>query len=134
LLAALVVAVVILPESADPTAARVDTAGTLLGAGALAAFAFAIISSESAGFGSAEVIALLCASAVLFAAFIWREHRAEHPLLDLRFPGACTGTSGWSETACWCPGRCPGACQRTRQTTGWRSGPRITARVRLIRG
>jgi predicted MFS family arabinose efflux permease len=85
LLAALVVAVVILPESADPTAARVDTAGTLLGAGALAAFAFAIISSESAGFGSAEVIALLCASAVLFAAFIWREHRAEHPLLDLRF-------------------------------------------------
>ena len=48
-LAALVVAAVILPESADPAAARVDTAGTLLGAGALAAFVFAIIDSESAG-------------------------------------------------------------------------------------
>ena len=33
-------AAVILPESADPTAARVDTAGTFLGAGALAAFVF----------------------------------------------------------------------------------------------
>jgi EmrB/QacA subfamily drug resistance transporter len=84
-LAALVVAMVILPESADPTAARVDTAGTLLGAGALATFVFAIIDAESAGFGSPTVIALLCASAVMVAAFGWRERRAEHPLLDLRF-------------------------------------------------
>jgi EmrB/QacA subfamily drug resistance transporter len=84
-LAALIVAAIILPESADPTAARVDTAGTFLGAGALAAFVFAIIDSESAGFGGADVIVLLCVSAVLLAAFIWRERRAEHPLLDLRF-------------------------------------------------
>jgi EmrB/QacA subfamily drug resistance transporter len=84
-LAALIVAAVILPESADPTAARVDTAGTLLGAGALAAFVFAIINSESAGFGAPEVIALLCVSAVLVVAFGWRESRASHPLLDLRF-------------------------------------------------
>jgi EmrB/QacA subfamily drug resistance transporter len=84
-LAALVVAVVILPESADPTAARVDTAGTFLGAGALAAFVFAIIDSESAGFGAAEVITLLCVAAALVVAFAWRESRAAHPLLDLRF-------------------------------------------------
>ena len=84
-LAALIAAAVILPESADPTAARVDTAGTLLGAGALAAFVFAIINSESAGFAAPEVIALLCVSAVLVVAFVWRERRAEHPLLDLRF-------------------------------------------------
>src|SRR6516162_9959882 len=84
-LAALVVAAVILPESADPTAARVDIAGTFLGAGALATFTFAIIQSESAGFGSAVVIVLLCVSAAALAAFVWRESRAEHPLLDLRF-------------------------------------------------
>ena len=84
-LAALIVAAVILPESADPTAARVDTAGTLLGAGALATLVFAIIDAESAGFGSAGVIILLCASAVLLAAFTWRERRAPNPLLDLRF-------------------------------------------------
>jgi predicted MFS family arabinose efflux permease len=84
-LAALIVAAIILPESADPTAARVDTAGTLLGAGVLAAFVFAIIDAESAGFGAVEVILLLCASAVLLAAFGWRERRAPYPLLDLRF-------------------------------------------------
>jgi EmrB/QacA subfamily drug resistance transporter len=84
-LAALIVAAIILPESADPTAARVDTAGTLLGAGTLAAFVFAIIDAESAGFGSADVIILLCVSAVLLATFIWWERRAPHPLLDLRF-------------------------------------------------
>ena len=81
----LVIAAIVLPESADPTAARVDTAGTLLGAGALATFVFAIIDAESVGFGAAAVIVLLCASVVLAVAFVWRERRAEHPLLDLRF-------------------------------------------------
>jgi EmrB/QacA subfamily drug resistance transporter len=84
-LAVLLVAAIILPESADPTAARVDTAGTLLGAGALATFVFAIIDAESFGFGSGTVIALLCASVVLGAAFVWRERRAANPLLDLRY-------------------------------------------------
>jgi EmrB/QacA subfamily drug resistance transporter len=84
-LAALIVAAIILPESADPTAARVDTAGTILGAGALATFVFAIIDAESAGFGSAVVIILLCLSAVLFAAFGWWERRSPNPLLDLRY-------------------------------------------------
>jgi EmrB/QacA subfamily drug resistance transporter len=84
-LAALVVAAAILPESADPTAARVDTAGTFLGAGALAAFVFAIIDSESAGFSDVAVIVLLCVSAALLVAFVWWERRAANPLLDLRF-------------------------------------------------
>jgi EmrB/QacA subfamily drug resistance transporter len=84
-LAALIVAAIILPESANAEASRVDIPGTLLGAGALAALVFAIINAESAGFGAAEVIILLCASAVLFAAFGWWEHRAPYPLLDLRF-------------------------------------------------
>jgi EmrB/QacA subfamily drug resistance transporter len=84
-LAVLLVAAIVLPESADPTAARVDTAGTLLGAGALATFVFAIIDAESFGFGSGTVIALLCASVVLGAAFVWRERRAANPLLDLRY-------------------------------------------------
>ena len=84
-LAVLIVALIILPESADPTAARVDTAGTLLGAGALATFVFAIIDAESVGFGAPVVITLLCASVVLGVAFVWRERRTAHPLLDLRF-------------------------------------------------
>jgi len=84
-LAALVIAAVILPESSDPTAGRVDTAGTLLGAGTLAAFVFAIVDSESAGFRAADVIVLLCVSVAGLAAFVWWERRAANPLLDLRY-------------------------------------------------
>jgi EmrB/QacA subfamily drug resistance transporter len=84
-LAALIVAAIILPESSDHTAVRVDTAGTLIGAAALAAFVFAIIDAESAGFSAPDVIVLLCLSVVGVAAFVWQERRAAHPLLDLRY-------------------------------------------------
>jgi EmrB/QacA subfamily drug resistance transporter len=84
-LAALVAAAIVLPESSDPDAHRVDTAGTLLGAAALAALVFAVINGESAGFGSPEVIALFCVGAAAGVAFFWWERRAPHPLLDLRF-------------------------------------------------
>jgi EmrB/QacA subfamily drug resistance transporter len=93
-LAALVVAARILPESADPTAARVDTAGTLLGAGALATLLFAIIDAETAGFGSALVIVLLCVSAFLGGAFVGWERRVAHPLLDLRYLRVPAFTTG----------------------------------------
>jgi EmrB/QacA subfamily drug resistance transporter len=84
-LAALVAGALVLPESADPDAHRVDIAGTVLGAAALTAFVFAIIGGESAGFGSPSVILLLCLSALAAAAFFWRESRTAHPLLDLHF-------------------------------------------------
>lgn len=84
-LAALIVAWIVLPESANPEAARVDTAGTFLGAGALATLVFGIIHAETAGFAAPQVLALFCASAVLAVAFVWRERRAPHPLLDLRY-------------------------------------------------
>ena len=84
-LVALIAAAVTVPESADPTAARVDILGTFFGAGALAALMFAIIDAETSSFSSAEVIILLCVAAVLAAAFVGWERRAAHPLLDLRF-------------------------------------------------
>lgn len=84
-LIALVAAVVVLPENSDPTHRRIDLIGAVLGAIALAALIFAVINAESAGFGSAESVALLCVSAVALVAFGWQETRAAHPLLDLRF-------------------------------------------------
>ena len=93
-LAALVAAAITVPESADPTAARVDTAGTLLGAGALATLIFGIILAETDGFGAANVIELLCLSAVAIAAFVVWERRAAHPLLDLRYFRVPTFTTG----------------------------------------
>jgi len=84
-LAALTVGFRVLPESADPDAHRVDISGTVLGAAALSALVFAVITAETAGFAAPAVIALLCLSATAGTAFIWREHRAAHPLLDLRY-------------------------------------------------
>jgi hypothetical protein len=76
---------VVLPESADPNANRVDTAGALLGSAVLAAMVFAIIDAETAGFAAPEVIALFCVSALAAVAFVWREARAAHPLVDLKY-------------------------------------------------
>ena len=84
-LGALVVGALVLPESADPDAHRVDIAGTVLGAAALSALVFAVISAETAGFAAPGVIALLCVSVVAGVLFWWQESRAAHPLLDLRY-------------------------------------------------
>src|SRR5208282_1870801 len=45
----------VLPESADPHAGRVDMPGTMLGAGALAALIFGIINGESIEAGSVSL-------------------------------------------------------------------------------
>ena len=80
-LLALLVAAVVVPESSDPHAARVDTAGTVLGAGALATLVFGIIDAETSSFAATVPVALFCVAVVLAAAFIWWEHRAGNPLL-----------------------------------------------------
>jgi len=84
-LAALVVAAMVLPESSDPQAGRVDTPGTVLGAGALSALIFGIINGESAGYSAPSVLALFAVSLVAGAAFVLWERRAPFPLLDLRY-------------------------------------------------
>ena len=84
-LLALIGVVVVLPENSDPDAGRVDIAGTFLAAATISALAFAVISAENSGFRSVTVIALLCLSVASLVAFFWWEHRAAHPLLDLKF-------------------------------------------------
>jgi EmrB/QacA subfamily drug resistance transporter len=84
-LIALIAAAITVPESSDPTAARVDVLGTVFGAGTLAALMFAIIDAETASYRSTEVVILLCVAVVLAVAFVGWERRAAHPLLDLRF-------------------------------------------------
>ncbi|MBO0824301.1 MAG: MFS transporter [Actinobacteria bacterium] len=90
---ALVLCAVVLAESSDPDAHRVDIAGSLFGAAAITALAFGVIMAEHDGFGSPAVIALLCVCAAGIVAFFWWQSRAPHPLLDLKFlrvPGFLT--------------------------------------------
>jgi EmrB/QacA subfamily drug resistance transporter len=82
---ALVGAAVVLPENSDPDAHRVDIPGTFLGAAAISSIAFAVILAESSGFSSPTVIGLLALCVASIAGFIFWEHKAAHPLLDLKF-------------------------------------------------
>jgi EmrB/QacA subfamily drug resistance transporter len=84
-LLALLGVVLVLPENSDPDAHRVDVAGTVLGAAAITALAFAVITAESSGFHSPMVVVLLCICVAAIIAFFWWEYKAPHPLLDLRF-------------------------------------------------
>jgi EmrB/QacA subfamily drug resistance transporter len=84
-LVALVAMVLVLPENSDPDAHRVDITGTVLGAAAITALAFAVILAEGSGFASPLVIALLAVSVGSVIAFFWWQYRAPHPLLDMRF-------------------------------------------------
>ena len=83
--ATLIAVAIVLPENADPEAHRVDVAGAILGAASLAALIFGVMTGESIGFTSPPVLVLFCGSAAAGCAFLWREYRAAHPLLDLRF-------------------------------------------------
>jgi EmrB/QacA subfamily drug resistance transporter len=83
--AALALGAAVLPESADPDAHRVDIVGAVLGAAALSALIFAVISAETGGFAAPDVIALLSLSAAAGVLFCWHEIRTAHPLLDLRY-------------------------------------------------
>src|SRR5712671_6119145 len=81
--AAILVALVV-PTSKDPDAAAPDIAGLVLSSATMALLVFTIIEAPAYGWAAARSLAGFAASAVLLAAFIVRERRAAHPMLDVR--------------------------------------------------
>ncbi len=81
--AAIVVALVV-PTSKDPDAAAPDIPGLVLSSATMALLVFTIIEAPAYGWGAVRSLAGFAASAVLLAAFIVRERRAAHPMLDVR--------------------------------------------------
>jgi EmrB/QacA subfamily drug resistance transporter len=84
-LVALVGAALILPESVNRVRFRLDFAGFLLGAGALAAASFAIIQGESTGYRNFRIDMLFAAAFVLTILFVFYERKVAHPILDVSF-------------------------------------------------
>ncbi len=70
-------------ESRDPNATGVDWIGLVTFSGSLFLLVFALIEGNEKGWGSTRIVAYLLASAVLFVAFLFAEHRQERPMLDL---------------------------------------------------
>lgn len=83
--AAFVAAVVTVPESADRQGRRVDLAGLVLSAVALAAGVYAVIAGEQAGYGSWWIIALFVVAVLAAVAFVAVERRVASPVLELSF-------------------------------------------------
>lgn len=82
-LVALALGVLLVPESRDPSGARLDLPGAVLSIGAVSALVFAIIEAPAAGWTDPAILGLLVASIVLGIAFAWRELHTPEPMLDL---------------------------------------------------
>ena len=82
--AAAVLVALVVPTSKDPDAAALDIPGLVLSSATMALLVFTIIEAPDDGWAAARSLAGFAASVVLLAAFIVRERRAAHPMLDVR--------------------------------------------------
>ena len=82
--AAMVLVALAVPASKDPDAAAPDIPGLVLSSAVMALLVFTIIEAPTYGWAAARTVAGFVGSAVLLAAFIMRERRAAHPMLDVR--------------------------------------------------
>src|SRR5215813_12980258 len=80
--AAILVALAV-PTSKDPAAAAPDIPGLVLSSATMALLVFTIIEAPTYGWAAARTLAGFAVSAILLAAFIMREQRAAHPMLDV---------------------------------------------------
>ena len=84
--AALALAVVVVPESRDPQEQRgFDYPGLILGPGALATIIFAVILGETHGYTSALVLGLFAIGFVAAILFVLMERRSSAPLLQVAY-------------------------------------------------
>jgi EmrB/QacA subfamily drug resistance transporter len=70
-------------DSRDPNATGVDWAGLITFSASLFLLVYALVQGNEKGWGSAEIVSCLVASAVLIVAFVVAEHRQSRPMLDL---------------------------------------------------
>jgi EmrB/QacA subfamily drug resistance transporter len=83
IVACLVGALALVPESRDPAARRVDVVGTVLSVAGLAALVWALIEAPDRGWTSLPILAAFAAAAAVAAAFVAWERRVEQPLLEV---------------------------------------------------
>src|SRR6266536_2207875 len=96
-LAALIAAVVLIPESRHPAPPRADLPGLVLSVAALTSLIYGITEIPAAGWTSAAVLGSLAVAVLTGARFVWREARARQPMLDLTLFG--NPRLGWAAGA-----------------------------------
>jgi EmrB/QacA subfamily drug resistance transporter len=78
----LAIGAMLVPESRNPAAPPLDVPGVLLSAGAVTCLVWGVIAGQEHGWTAPATWMLLAGSAVLLAAFLGREQRTAHPLID----------------------------------------------------
>jgi EmrB/QacA subfamily drug resistance transporter len=81
----LVAGFVLIPNSKDPSAPKLDPVGAVLSIGALVSIVYALIEAPSDGWTSTSTLSILGAGLVILAVFVWWERRIDHPMLDVNF-------------------------------------------------
>ncbi|HEY3163594.1 MAG TPA: MFS transporter [Candidatus Limnocylindrales bacterium] len=82
-LLALVLGFVLVPESKDPSQARLDLPGAVLSIGAVTALVYGIIEAPGTGWTDPVILGSFAVAAILGALFAWRETHTPAPMLDL---------------------------------------------------
>ncbi len=82
---AIVAALLVVPESLDPHAPRLDLVGTVLSAVGLLSLLYAIIEGPNDGWGDPVIVGAFVAAVVLLGGFVVWERHTDHPLLDIGF-------------------------------------------------
>jgi MFS transporter, DHA2 family, multidrug resistance protein len=75
----------LVPESRDPDPGRFDFPGAILSITALTALVYGVIEAPDTGWTSATILGCFGAFLVLATAFVRRELRTSHPMLNLEF-------------------------------------------------
>jgi EmrB/QacA subfamily drug resistance transporter len=78
-----VAAFVVVPESRDPSVARLDRTGLVLSVAMLGALTYTIIEAPDRGWSAPMTVAGFTLAVVLLIAFVVAERRAESPMLDV---------------------------------------------------
>jgi EmrB/QacA subfamily drug resistance transporter len=82
-LLALVLGFFFVPESRDPSGARLDVPGAILSIVGVSALVYGIIEAPASGWTDPVILAMFGTAIVLGAAFAWRETHTTDPMLDL---------------------------------------------------
>jgi len=81
----LVCGVVLIPESKDPSAPRLDLVGAALSIAGLTALLYGIIEAPELGWTSARIVGAFALAVLLAVAFVAWELRVAQPMLPMRF-------------------------------------------------
>jgi EmrB/QacA subfamily drug resistance transporter len=81
--ACLVGALVLVPESRDPSSPPLDVLGAGLSIATLTALVWALIEAPERGWTDPLILGAFGAGAAVLAVFVWWERRVEHPMLEV---------------------------------------------------